>query len=354
MMTLKGALEDPACVIALRSGIAVHTRRGRRGRQHGISRPISEGLTQTMASFRERVHRRLQRFSDLKAEISLQALFRQRRVTPNQVQIFEGFWGALKTEGNWDSVFGATGDRDPVFRRGIWEQWHGPSLPRLEHPAPRLPLVFSPYCTTLLHEAVGHAMEADYLRHSPLRYRYGELVAHPELTVMDRPDLPHFAGSMKWDDTGQSATQTTLIHRGFLVGDLDHDKGVWRRASYRELPQIRASNFIVDRGSQAPADWLENVPELNYIAWIQSGNWRPGSHRVKVLTGPVFRLRGGRPVAYLPWALLEFSTLNLLARIQAVGNDFCMDPVVHWCMKKHQPVPISMGSPSLLLEGLSS
>jgi len=219
---------------------------------------------------------------------------------------------------------------------------------------PRLPMILSPYSGTLLHEAVGHALEADYLADSPLRFHGGERISHEELTVEDRPDVAGFAGSMSRDDSGTPTSATTLLHRGVLVGDLSFGHGAWRRGNYRELPQIRATNFLIKSGSDDPGQWLHSLPECYYVAWIQSGNWLPGSARFKAMTGHVLHYRAGRAIARADWLPLTLPTLDLLARIIAAGNDFTMDPVVHWCVKKNQAVPMGMGGPSLLLRGEAS
>lgn len=164
---------------------------------------------------------------------------------------------------------------------------------------------------------------------------------------MDCPDIDNLPGTMRVDDCGNPATRTTLIHRGVLVGDLDQEKGVWRRGDYRDLPYIRASNFIIREGQDDPSGWL-SAPCV-YVTEIAKGTWIPGSRRIKIMCGTSFKLEFGSPIARRPWTILEFDSLDVLSRIESVGRDFAIDPHVHWCVKRHQPVPISLGSPSLLL-----
>ncbi len=353
MMTFKGLVGKPDRVVSFRAGYADF--KGTSSSQNQTSRSATHDLDlpQRIEKLEVDILKGLKRFGEIDGELNLSALIRNRRVTntPQYHQSFSGFWGSFKPKGSWPAIFGSVATGDLVFRRGPWEDW-SPELPRFEKVKPRVPIILSPYCTTLLHEAVGHAMEAEYLPDSPLRFHQGNQVTHSNLSMMDRPDLVGFPGSMSHDDTGQLATETTLIHKGFLVGDLDHDKGVWRRGSYRDIPQIRASNFLVKPGPSNPKHWLENHDKCYYISWIQSGNWQPGSHKIKVLTGPMFYLKKGCPIAYREWTILSFSTLELLSGIIDVGDDLLMDPVVHWCVKKNQATPMGMGGPSLLLKGL--
>ena len=352
LMTLKGELKGLSVVASARSGSAYYTRASATSRQR--SRPLKpQGeRAASVAGIQRAVVRKLDQFTDVKGQLSIKILSKKRWVDgiPNYHQGFEGFWGVFQVPGNWDSIFGGNAEGDWRFRRGPWEHWRAtePSLGKLR---PELPLILSPYCGTLFHEAVGHALEAEYIKGSPLKYRFGDHLSHDELTIMDRPDLEGLPGSMTHDDAGIPATPTTLIHRGHLVGDLTLGKGVMRRGSFRELPQIRATNFILRGGSTDPEGWRRFLPECYYVSWIQKGNWRPGSDKIKVLTGPVFHLKKGHSTQFRMWTSLEFNTLDLLSRIGGVGNDFTMDPVVHWCMKKNQTVPMGMGAPSLLIQG---
>lgn len=347
-MTLKGHLEKPQCTYASRAGAASY----RNGTQKWLSQAINPALERDMKALKQNILQRLERFTSLNAQISMQALIRNRHIPSIQgyFQDYQGFWGQIEIEDSPPSIFGSDEEGKLVFRRGPWEDWPY-DLPKFEALKPGVPLILSPYCGTLLHETVGHAVEADYLCHSPLLRFQGEQITHQELSLSDRPDLSGFPGSMSHDDCGQPATETRLLHNGFLVGDLDRDKGVWRRASYRDLPQVRATNCLTGRGSSDPNDWMEQETEAYYLSWIKSGSWHPASPHLKIMTGPIFHLKKGQPIAKRDWIFLSLTTIDLLKRIRGVGNDLCMDPVVHWCMKKNQATPMGLGSTSLLLSG---
>jgi len=352
MMKLSGALEHPDRVVSCRGG-RTRYRRGEPGTQRCRSMPADEARIQQAWRLDRTVREKLTRFVDMGAHIELQIMSRARRVrsgNEEETSSFAAFWGRLAVEGAWPSVFGSDAEGDLVFRRGPWEDWPF-DAPRFEKVDPGVPILLSPYCGTLFHEAVGHALEAEYLDMSPFKYRFGECISHESLYIADRPDLVGYPGSMVHDDTGRVASATTLVHHGHLVGDLARDRGTWRRASYRELPQVRASNFIIKGGTDHPDLWRHDLPRCYYVAWIQSGSWQPGTHRIKILTGPIFLLEHGRVEGVRDWARLEMSSSDLLQRVAGVGNDFAMDPAVHWCVKKNQAVPMGMGAPSILIEG---
>lgn len=352
MLHLSGPVDAPSCTLSVRAGWS-DWERFRDGTVHQRCRAIQPAIKLREAAFtlRDRLTQRLATFTEMRAWVDGHVLVRRRQVAAAaEEQRFEGFWGRLRVPGAPDSVFGSDPQGQMVFRRGLWEDWDY-GVAGIEQVDRSLPVIFSPYCATLLHEAVGHAMEAEYLSGSPLKYMVGDCLTKAPLTVMDRPDLPGYPGSMTYDDTGAPVTQTTMIHRGFLVGDLDHGKGVLRRGSFREMPMIRASNFVIHRGKDDPASWVQDLPECYYVTEIQSGNWRPGNTKFKILSGPLFRLQRGEVTGYRDWAVFNFTTLNILARIDAIGRDLRMDPVVHWCVKRNQPIPMGMGAPSLLVRG---
>ena len=355
VVRLQGEIHEPGISRTCRAGEAAFDGKG----QRSLSMAAEPAFLQELKALEEHLRTQLNGFHNSEAQIEARCLLRDRWFENRKstgTERFRGFWGKLALPGMHPAIFGADPSGKLVFRRGPWEDWPR-DLPQQDHYDPAVPLILSPYCGTLFHEAVGHALEAEYLASSPLHGYMGRSVATTALSIEDRPDLEGFAGSMQWDDTGQPVSSTTLIHRGILVGDLDHGRGVLRRESYQQLPLIRATNFLVGPSSANggdETDWLTSLDRCYYVTWIQSGNWNPGSHHIKALTGPIYYLERGQPRAFLPWIRLRFTMLGLLQSIVAVGPAPIMDPVVHWCVKRHQAVPMSMGSPSILLEGAQS
>lgn len=354
LLHFEGPLESGSWYRSLRSGTAQYQPRSQGGSQRSISSHSSLELKAEVEVMQEHLLKQLEPFRDMEAVFNLQALIRLRQLDEDQPrQEYRGFWGTFEVGQHLRTVFGSDPEGQVRFRRGPWESWPQ-DLPRFSSRDKQAPLIMSPFCGTLLHEAVGHGMEAEFLEGSLLKFRFGEKIAPANLTIMDRPDHMGYAGSMSHDDTGTAVSQTTLVHRGVLVGDLGTETGVWRRASFADQPLIRASNFLIAPGEDDPRSWMKDLPRALYITGIQSGNWLPGSQKLKVLTGPVFLLEHGEPIARRSWTVFEFSIMQLLSRIEAIGGDFRMDPLVHWCMKKNQAVPMGMGAPSLLIGGKRS
>lgn len=351
IMRLEGSLKAPKGFISARAGEADYRKNPSGDRQLGRALAVPSDLKELAMHLEQDALAKLSKLGDLNAEISMQGLVRERHIEgiEGTSQEFAAFWGNLYVDGHWKTVFGSNRNGDLTFRRGPWEDW-SVDLPTVTEMPQNIPIILSPYCATLFHEAVGHTLEEEYLESSPLKYYRGECISHEDLTVMDRPDLEGYAGSMQFDDTGEPATATTLMQSGILLGDLAAGRGAWRRGSYRALPLVRATNFLIRAGKNNPEDWLKQLPECLYVQAIPRGNWLPGSAQFKALANGVFHVKKGEPVAYRSHQYFQFDTRTFLSSIKGIGNDLQMDPVVHWCVKQDQSVPISLGGPSLLLE----
>jgi TldD protein len=86
-------------------------------------------------------------------------------------------------------------------------------------PAGRMPVVLSSAAGgTMIHEAVGHGLEADLAQSGLSVYsnRLGEQIASPLITVLDDATLPGRRGSFRFDDEGTDAECTVLVDKGIL------------------------------------------------------------------------------------------------------------------------------------------
>lgn len=349
LVILRGTVAHPSEEWRLRCGSTRYRSGPASARQDSFSTAapaeLKEGLQQALEELRQTLARLFDGRTRLRA-----SLLSRSHCCAGQGGRYQGAWGWLEDPDGFRHPFGGNG-QSLRFRRGPWENWRDLPLPELAEPSGRETLLFSPYCATLLHEALGHAMEADLLRGSPFHRGFGRRWSCSQLTVMDRPDLPALPGSMSHDDCGLPASATTLLQQGLLVGDLGWGRGCLRRGTFRDVPLMRASNFVIGPGSASPLSWLRSLPELLYVCSVESGHWQPGTASILLETGPLFQLRHGEPCAKRASARLCFDLTELLARVEEVGQDLESDPVVHWCAKRNQVVPMALLSPSLLVLG---
>ncbi|MGH7361913.1 MAG: metallopeptidase TldD-related protein, partial [Candidatus Methylomirabilales bacterium] len=141
------------------------------------------------------------------------------------------------------------------------------NLEAVEAPAGTFTVVLGPgWPGILLHEAVGHGLEADFNRKGTSAFtgRIGERVASPLCTVVDDGTLPGRRGSLNVDDEGTPTSRTVLIENGILRGYLQDRlnaallkmplTGNGRRESYAHIPMPRMTNTFMLPGGAAPEE----------------------------------------------------------------------------------------------------
>ena len=109
-------------------------------------------------------------------------------------------------------------------------------------PAGEMEVVLGPgWPGILLHEAIGHGLEADFNRKKTSAFAglVGKRVASEKCTVVDNGTMPSRRGSLNVDDEGMPTQNTVLIEKGILKGYMSdklsarlmgiHDTGNGRR-----------------------------------------------------------------------------------------------------------------------------
>ena len=141
-----------------------------------------------------------------------------------------------------------------------------------EAPAGEMEVVLGPgWPGILLHEAIGHGLEADFNRKGTSAFSglIGKRVASEKCTVVDNGTLPSRRGSINVDDEGSPTQNTVLIEKGILKGYLSDklssklmgmpDTGNGRRESYEHIPMPRMTNTYMLAGEDAPEDIIRSV-----------------------------------------------------------------------------------------------
>lgn len=231
-------------------------------------------------------------------------------------------------------------------------------------PAGVMPVVISGQAGgTMIHEAVGHGLEADHAEEGLSVYsgKIGERVASPLITVIDDPTIKGLYGSYSVDDEGVPAKKTILIENGALR-DFLYDRftalkfgkksnGHGRRESYRCLPIPRMSNTFIQKGSHKPEEILKSIDKGILVKKMGGGEVNP-------LTGDfVFEVREGYyiengEIAYpVKGATLVGNGPKVLEIIDMVGDDLSFEQGT--CGKDGQSVPVSDGQPTLRIPELT-
>ncbi len=159
-----------------------------------------------------------------------------------------------------------------------------------------MPVVLGPgWPGVLLHEAVGHGLEADFNRKKTSAFAglIGQQVASPKVTVVDNGLMPGRRGSLNVDDEGTPTQETVLIENGILKGYLSDklsarlmgmpNTGSGRRESYHHIPMPRMTNTYMLNGDDMPEDIIKSVKRGLYAVNFGGGSGRHHQRQVRLL-----------------------------------------------------------------------
>jgi TldD protein len=227
-----------------------------------------------------------------------------------------------------------------------------------EAPSGRMTVVLSSEAGgTMVHEAVGHGLEADLSSQGLSVYagKLGEQVASPLITVVDDPTLPGKRGSYNLDDEGVPASRTILVEKGILVGYMS-DKltvlrdglpptGNGRRQSFRHRPIPRMSNTVIEPGDQVPDEIVRSVDRGLFVRKMGGGevNTVTGDFVFEVNEGNL--IREGEVAEAVRGATLAGNGPEVLKSVDMVGSDLGFG--IGTCGKDGQGVPVGDAQPTL-------
>ena len=233
-------------------------------------------------------------------------------------------------------------------------------------PAGTLDVVLGPgWPGVLLHEAVGHGLEGDFVRKGTSAFagRLGQRVAAPGVTVVDDGTLPGRRGSLNVDDEGTPTQRTVLIEDGILTGYLQDrlnarlmgtaPTGNGRRESYAHLPMPRMTNTFMLAGRDDPEEILRSVAHGLYAVNFSGGQVDITNGKFVFAASEAYRIEDGRITAPVRGATLIGNGPDVLTRVSRIGFDLALDRGEGTCGKDGQGVPVGVGLPTLRIDGLT-
>lgn len=232
-------------------------------------------------------------------------------------------------------------------------------------PAGELPVVLAAGSSgILLHEAIGHGMEADFNRKGTSIFadRIGKKVAEPEVTIVDSGLHANTRGSINVDDEGNLPQETRLVEGGVLRSYL-HDRmsarhygveptGSGRRESFRHapLPRMRATYMLP--GPHTRDEIIASVKKGIYCESFTNGQVYIGAGDYSFYVKNGYLVEDGKLTAPIKDVNIIGNGPESLARITMVADDFAMDEGGWTCGKDGQSVPVSLGLPTVLVSGI--
>ena len=222
----------------------------------------------------------------------------------------------------------------------------------------RMPVVIAASAGgTMIHEAIGHGLEADLARQGLSVYsgKLGSQVASNLITVIDDATIPGKRGSFSVDDEGVASRKNILVNKGILVSymydkynafiDKTTSTGNGRRESYEHKPIPRMTNTMIAPGTLSPDEVLRSVSNGLLVTKMGGGqvNTVTGDFVFDVQEG--YLIENGKPAEPVRGATLIGNGPAILMSIDMVASDLGFS--IGTCGKDGQGVPVSDAMPTL-------
>jgi TldD protein len=239
-------------------------------------------------------------------------------------------------------------------------------LDAVEAPAGEMTVVLGPgWPGILLHEAVGHGLEADFNRKgvSAFSGRMGQKVASALCTVVDDGTIGSRRGSLNVDDEGQPTRRSVLIENGVLRGYLQdklsctlmgaESTGSGRRESYAHIPMPRMTNTFMMAGESDPEEIIRSVPKGLYCLNFGGGQVDITSGNFVFSASESYFIEDGKLTRPVRNATLIGNGPEALKYVSMVGNDLRLDEGIGTCGKDGQSVPVGVGIPTIKIDKMT-
>jgi len=224
-------------------------------------------------------------------------------------------------------------------------------------PAGKMPVVLSSEAGgTMIHEACGHALEADFIKKGTSIFggKIGKKVVSKLVSVIDDATLPGNFGSFRFDDEGTEAQKTILIEKGILKGYMSdrfnaqalglRSSGNGRRESFRHKPTPRMTNTYIKPGNTKPEEIINSIKNGLLVKRMGGGevNVTNGDFVFEVQEG--YLIEDGKIKHPVRGAILIGNGPEVLKIIDMVGSDLHFIPGV---CGKYDHAPVSDGQPTI-------
>ncbi len=237
-------------------------------------------------------------------------------------------------------------------------------LEAVDAPTGRLPVVVgNGFGGVLLHEAVGHGLEADAVQKDASVYagRLGEQVAPAFVTAYDDGSRANAWGSDGIDDEGTPMRRTTVIEEGRLASylydllrarkDGVESTGNGRRESFRHLPVPRMTNTFFAPGDASPDELIAGVERGLYAVSFGGGQVEPATGDFVFGVSEAYLIENGEVTAPVRGATLVGNGLEALRAIDGIAGD--LEIATGYCGKGGQTVPAGVGQPHVRIRELT-
>ncbi len=240
------------------------------------------------------------------------------------------------------------------------------NLGAVEAPAGPMPVVLAGgWPGILLHEAIGHGLEADFNRRKTSAFTnlLGKRVASDVCTIVDDGTLPNRRGSLNMDDEGTTTQRTVLIERGVLRGYMTDRlnarlmgmslSGNGRRENFQSVVLPRMTNTFMLAGESDPQEVIGSVKRGLYAVSFGGGQVDITSGRFVFSASEAYLIEDGVVTRPVKGATLIGNGPDILTKVSMVGHDLKLDEGIGTCGKEGQTVPVGVGVPTIKVDEIT-
>jgi TldD protein len=217
----------------------------------------------------------------------------------------------------------------------------------------------------LLHEAIGHGLEADFNRKQTSNYsgQLGKRVASELCTVVDDGTISHDRGAINVDDEGNPGRKNVLIEHGILRAYMQDQlsckhfgvepSGNGRRQSFRHNPLPRMTNTALLAGPHDPEEIIKSVKRGVYAKRFSGGQVNISNGDFVFSLTESYLIEDGKLTAPLKGVNLIGNGPDVLTKVTMLGNDFQLSDGIWTCGKDGQSVPVGVGTPTVKIAAIT-
>lgn len=217
----------------------------------------------------------------------------------------------------------------------------------------------------LLHEAMGHAFEADFNRKNTSIFsdQLNKKICNEHINVVDDGTIPFNRGSVNIDDEGIEGQKTYIVKDGVLTSYL-HDRisakhygirstGNGRRESFRQMPMPRMRATYMEDGNVTEEEMIASVKKGIFADVFTNGQVQIGAGDFTFFVKSGYLIEDGKLTQPIKDINIIGNGPKALADITMVGNNYKMDNGTWTCGKDGQSCPVTCGMPSALVSKLT-
>ncbi len=217
----------------------------------------------------------------------------------------------------------------------------------------------------LLHEAIGHAFEADFNRKNVSIFsdQLNKKICNEHIHVVDDGTIPFNRGSVNVDDDGTPGQKTYIVWEGVLNSFL-HDRvsarhyglpstGNGRRESFRHAPMPRMRATYMEAGNVKEADIIASVKNGIFVDNFTNGQVQIGAGDFTFFVKSGYLIENGKLTRPIKDVNIIGNGPKALADITMVADNDAIDNGSWTCGKNGQSCPVTCGMPSALVSKLT-